>query len=169
MPFAKGIPTPLSKTFWSVYGDWGRSLLFIRLPPGGSWRNAPEGERATMRIALIIGERKRERVAGSFHHFVVPLPLGGRQGRFSPTMRLRTNLFLLKSFSGRWGAFAKAPQHRAPVSLPRRRSWESRGYGSRRSKPYAGQSRCRSRTRGGRTCSPSGGTLPRPRGQRQAP
>ena len=57
-----------------------RLPAFSWLPPGGSWRNAPEGECATMRIALVIDERKRERAAGSFHHFAVPLPLGGRQG-----------------------------------------------------------------------------------------
>ena len=57
-----------------------RQLAFSGLPPRGSWRNAPEGECATMRKALIIDERKRERVASSFHHFVVPLPLGGRRG-----------------------------------------------------------------------------------------
>ena len=37
--------------------------------------------------ALIIDERKRERAAGSFHHFVVPLPLGGR---LLPTRRRQT-------------------------------------------------------------------------------
>ena len=44
-----------------------------RLPPGGSCREATEGERVTVKIALAF------RYAGSFRHaYACHLPLGGR-------------------------------------------------------------------------------------------
>ena len=45
---------------------------YERLPPRGMSPKATEGERVTIKSAQIASH------AGSFHHFVVPLPPGGR-------------------------------------------------------------------------------------------
>ena len=48
-----------------------------RLPPGGSCHEVTEGERVKIKFA------QTESYAGSFHHFVVPLPPGGRLDKTS--------------------------------------------------------------------------------------
>ena len=48
------------------------------LREGGGVRSATEGERGTLLFSLAIAQLLYQNCAGSFHHFVVPLPLGGR-------------------------------------------------------------------------------------------